>query len=136
MFGHEAFTLDLGATAVTVGLGCGPRAVTPTLRSGAPRLGAITRVQGDELPGAGAAALMFAARAAQPSLLSSRCALYGNLATGAVVVPLPLANGRFDVALSVPALPQLVSVKLSVQAAVGSTAGLELTNGLDWSLGW
>lgn len=52
------------------------------------------------------------------------------------MVPVAIANGRLDVPLTVPAVPARNGARLNLQGVAGSIAGLEVSNGIDLTLGW
>jgi ELWxxDGT repeat protein len=137
VLGSELFSVEIGASAAANGVGCGQRGRTPSLRSGAPRLGGAVRLQAADLPATGVAALLFAPRATAPlAFAAGRCALYLDVAQAVALPPLAFSNGRLDLTLVVPAALHLDRMPLAVQAAIAAPLGLEVSNGIDWTLGW
>ncbi|MEM7199942.1 MAG: ELWxxDGT repeat protein [Planctomycetota bacterium] len=133
--GRELWVVDPGATAQTVGLGCGPRGVRrPELTSDDPVLGTLARVEtraGE--PGSAAALLLGPPRRGLP--WAGDCFLFLDPAGTVLLSSALLTTGHWDVAIPVPLIPTLEGLRVGLQVALAPTGGgIELTNGVFWTL--
>lgn len=136
--GAEPWVLDVGAAASSIGLGCGPRTLLPTLRGTAPVLGSVARLQGDSLPsaGIGLALLRLTVPSAQPVQVPGiGCLAWGDANGPSVQWTITFNNGRFADLLAIPQATHLIGARVVVDSFVASVASLEMTNAVHWTLG-
>ncbi|MEM7199943.1 MAG: hypothetical protein AAF628_06740 [Planctomycetota bacterium] len=133
--GRELWAVDPGATAQTVGLGCGPRGVRrPELSSDDPVLGTRARLEtGGAEPGSAAALLLGPPRPGRQ--WTGDCFLFLDPAGTVPLASALLTTPRWDIAIPVPLVPAREGLRVGLQVALAPTGGgIELTNGVFWTL--
>lgn len=135
--GRELYRYDAGATAQTLGRGCGIAPPYPRLTANDPVLGLTCVLRGELFPD-DRTALVVVAPPATPLELSPGCQLYVDLAQPVATHTLHTSGSRWDLRFAVPCDPALAGVVLAAQAWVGPAStplGLEFASAVYLTLG-
>lgn len=135
--GLEPWILQLGATSQPVGYPCLTTGGAPRLSSTDPVLGSTVVLSVRNGPAQGFGILGISLTTTTSFRMPGGvCDLFLNPTYDVFAIPL-LANGGFDVPLSLPNLPAYTGLPLRAQVLLvpGSLVGVEATNALAWVLG-
>ncbi len=132
------FSITLAATDASkqiVGSGCG--APAPVLDSNLPRLGTNYVISVTGATPSSSGVLFYGAQTGSPTPLGGSCNLYLSNTGLNALFPFPTdAAGAFSITLPLPADPALDCLPVGLQAFIGSTNGIQLTNGLYITIGF
>ncbi|MEM7202590.1 MAG: hypothetical protein AAF628_20145 [Planctomycetota bacterium] len=130
--GRELWRVDPGATAQSLGFGCGA-----TLLSEDPVIGTTVAVTGTAQPGA-TGALLLSGIAPPIRLGGAPCQLVVDPGTVAMIAAPTAPAGSWRADLPLPNAGALIGVRAAVQAVFAGSAlppGADLTGGSYWTLG-
>ena len=136
--GAELWVLDPGATAQSIGYGCGVASRVPKITASDPVLGRRANVRGTNAPAGSLAALLCSARPRSPAPLGYGCTSYVSTGSFAILSAFAVRQSTWMQSTPLPNDPRLLGARSVVQTwffATKSALGLESSNAVLWTLG-
>jgi hypothetical protein len=138
----DSLSLRLGsvANAAALGTGCGGTSATPTLATSAPHLGLPFAIAVTGVAANAAGELLVSAPPASALPLGGGCFVFLDLGSLLSLSPIVTnASGAWNVGFGLPGDPGLSGLQVVAQAYVAPGTGpfgLDLTNGVLWTVGF